>query len=145
MDYLESIDRLKEIESKFDVMSVKYRGVSVWPYVRCYLVDMLGYQKARKPSASNVFFILKNLFAYNPLVITKKMDIWSYSGVITRKKIGDKYYHHVSGALPSITEKVLNLENPESSRHHFKKQKYLRSILSAMHGAFFLVEDLSTF
>ena len=131
MDYLESIDRLKEIESKFDVMSVKYRGVSVWPYVRCYLVDMLGYQKARKPSASNVFFILKNLFAYNPLVITKKMDIWSYSGVITRKKIGDKYYHHVSGALPSITEKVLNLENPESSRHHFKKteipEKYIIS------------------
>lgn len=123
MNYIEANNTLKEIEHKYDVMSVKYKGVSVWPYVRCYLVDMLGYQKARKPSASNVFFILKNLFAYNPLVITKKMDVWSYSGVITRKQIGDKYYHHVSGTLPLITESVLNLENPESSRPHLKKNE----------------------
>nr|MCR5703378.1 hypothetical protein [Eubacterium sp.] len=111
--------------------SVKYKGVSVWPYVRCYLVDMLGYQKARRPSASNVIFILKNLFAYNPFVINKQMDIWSYSGVITRKQVGDKFYHHVSGALPFINDRVLNLENPESSRPHFKKseipEKYIVS------------------
>ncbi len=97
MNYIEANSTLREIEHHFDVMSVKYKGVSVWPYVRCYLVDKLGYQKARKPSASNVIFILKNLFAYNPFVINKQMDIWSYSGVITRKQIGDKYYHHVSG------------------------------------------------
>lgn len=123
MEYLESVRLLKEVEKQFDVMSVKYKGVSVWPYVRCYLVDMLGYQKARKPTASNVFFILKNLFTYNPFVISKQMNIWSYSGVITRKKIGDKYYHHVSGAIPFITERVLNLENPESSRPHLKKKE----------------------
>lgn len=123
MEYLESVRLLKEVEKQYDVMSVKYKGVSVWPYVRCYLVDMFGFQKARKPSASNVLLILKNLFTYNPLVFTRRMDIWSYSGVITRKQIGDKYYHHVSGALPFVTENVLNLENPESSRPHYKKKE----------------------
>lgn len=122
MEYLKALETINMIENKYDVMSVRYNGISVWPYLRCYLIDQLGYQKARKASASNVFFILKNLFRYNPLVLMKKMDIWSYSGVITRKKIGNKFIHHASGVLTDITDKVLNLENPESSRPHYPKQ-----------------------
>lgn len=123
MEYLRAVETIREIELKYDVMSIKLQDVSVWPYLRCYLVDMLGYQKARKPSFSNVSFILKNLFRYNPFVICKRMDIWSYSGVITRKKIGIKYHHHASGVLPALYDRILNFENPEASRPHFSKEK----------------------
>lgn len=131
MNYIDAVDILKEIEQKYDVMSIRYRGVSVWPYLRCYLIDMLGYNKARKPSTSNAIFILRNLFRYNPLVIRKQMDIWSYSGVITRKKIGNLYHHHSSGVLPQIDDKVLNWEKPDPSKPHFNKneipEKYIVS------------------
>lgn len=131
MNYIEAVKTLKNIEERYDVMSIKYCGISVWPYLRCYFVDQLGYQKARKPSMSNVFFILKNLFVYNPFVLRKKIDIWSYSGVITRKKLGSLYHHHASGVLPYITDSVLNLENPETSRPHFHRneipEKYIIS------------------
>lgn len=123
MNYIEANNTIKRIEQEYDVMSIKYKGISVWPYLRCYLVDLLGYKKARKPSMSNAFFILKNLFRYNPFVIMKKMDIWLYSGVIMRKRVGEKYYLHASGALPIVTERVLDLENPEINRPHFKKSE----------------------
>lgn len=118
MNYLNAIEILTNIEKKYDVMSVKLDGISIWPYLRCYLVDMLGYNKARKASFSNALYIIKNLFRYNPFSIRKKMDIWSYSGMITRKRVGDKYIHHVSGVLPEITNKVLYFENPEMTKPH---------------------------
>ena len=121
MNYIDAINTLKKIEAKYNIMSIKYKGICVWPYLRCYIVDQLGYKKAQAPSASNALFILKSLFSYNPLVIRGKFDVWSYSGVITRKKIGSMYHHHAAGVLPYITDSILKLENPERTRPHYKK------------------------
>lgn len=138
MNYIEAVNVLKSIERHYNVMSVKYKGVSVWPYLRCYLIDQLGYQKARKPTVSNFLFIIKNLFCYNPLIIRKKIDIWSYSGVITRKKLGSLYHHHASGVLPFTEYSVLNWENPEISRPHFLKKEIPEKFIISNSWSIFL-------
>ena len=40
MTYLEAVALLHDIESKYDVMSIKYKGVSVWSFLRLRLLDL---------------------------------------------------------------------------------------------------------
>ncbi len=131
MNYLNAIKILNDIESEYDVMSVKYKDVPVWPYVRIYLQDTLTFHQARKGSISNIYLVLKNLFFYNPLVLLKKEDIWHYCSVITRKQIGNMYYHHVTGDIALLYNRVLCLDSPERGKSHLpRKQIPEKNIIS---------------
>ena len=110
MEYLDGIERFKQIEGKYDVMSIKFRGISVWPYLRIYLFDSMATHMATKHTTSALTIVLKSLFRYNPLRFFKTYRVWDYAASITRKKIGDKYEHHVSGFLHKSGYPVLTVE-----------------------------------
>lgn len=110
MKYLDAVRQIKAIEKKYDVMSIRYKGVSVWPYYRIYLFDLLTSQRAAGYTSSALKVLLSSLFHYNPFRFFKRYDIWNYSSSTTRKKIGKLYEHHVSGGLQKSPYKVLTIE-----------------------------------
>ena len=52
MTYLEAVALLHDIESKYDVMSIKYKGVSVWSFLRLRLLDCVSVNTEIKMSKS---------------------------------------------------------------------------------------------
>ena len=110
MDYLEAVKLFKKIEKDYDVMSIRYKGLSVWPYYRIYLFDSLTSNSAVSHDSSAFKLLLTSLFRYNPLRFFKRYRVWNYSSSTTRKKIGDKYEHHVSGYLHKSRFPVLTVE-----------------------------------
>ena len=99
MQTLEGVKLIKEIEQKFDVMSIKWRGVSVWPFLRLYLKESITTQRENKASSSNIKLVLKCLFSYNPIRALKRHVVWAFTACDRRKLIGEKKVHRISGAL----------------------------------------------
>ena len=76
MTYLEAVALLHDIESKYDVMSIKYKGVSVWSFLRLRLLDCVSVNTEIKMSKSVMKIVLKSLFYGSPLQAWKKYDVW---------------------------------------------------------------------
>lgn len=121
MNYLEAQSLIQKIENTYDVSTITYKGVPVWPFLRLYLLDNLSTRRARGGSVSNVWLILKRMFQYNPLYLFKRYNVWIYNAASTRKLIGDKYFSCISGAIPELYPNTLTIENPESSIVSYKK------------------------
>lgn len=110
MKYLDAVHLFKEIEKEYDVMSIKYKGVAIWPYLRIYLFDTLTSNSAVSHDGSAIKLLLSSLFRFNPLRFFKKYRVWNFSSSTTRKKIGNQYEHHVSGYLCKSPYAVLTVE-----------------------------------
>ena len=110
MEYLAAVNYFRDLEKNYDVMSIKYKGVSVWPYFRIYIFDALTSRRAADYNSSALKTVLSSLFQFNPLRFFKKYDVWDYSSSTTRKKLGDYYEHHVSGSLHKSPYSVLTIE-----------------------------------
>lgn len=132
MEYLKAVELIKEIEQKYDVMSIKCKNVSIWPYLRIYLMSAMATHGEQTISPSTIKLILSSLFFYNPFVIFKKYDLWLLNSCITRKKVGEKYVHHVSGFISQLGFKSLEYELPiPGVRHYPKKQIDEKHIVSS--------------
>lgn len=110
MKYLEAIQLFRKIEKKYDVMSIKYKDVAIWPYFRIYLFDMVSVNHAVAHNFSALKLLISSLFQYNPFRFFRKYRVWDFAASTTRKKIGDKYEHHVSGFLHKSPYPVLTVE-----------------------------------
>jgi hypothetical protein len=110
MEYIDAVKLFRDIEKDYDVMSIKYKGVALWPYFRIYLFDTLTSQRAAGYTSSALKVLLSSLLHYNPIRFFKRYDIWNYSSSTTRKKIGKLFEHHVSGYLQKSPYKVLTIE-----------------------------------
>lgn len=121
MNYIEAQLLIQKMEDTYDVSTITYKNVPIWPFMRLYLLDNLSTKRARGGSISNIWLILKRMFQYNPLSFFRKYDIWIYNAASTRKLIDGKYYSCISGAIPEVYRNTLTLENPESSVAAYKK------------------------
>lgn len=122
MTYLEAVKLVRDIEERYDVMSIRYKGVSVWPFLRLFLLDRISVQTEIKASGSIVKVVLKSLFAYNPLKVFKRHDVWLFTGCERRKRIGDKMIHRISGGISSNVPSCLMIEKPDLLLGHYRKQ-----------------------
>ncbi len=130
MKYLDATNTIHEIEDKYDVMSIKYKGVSVWPYLRIYICDSLNESpKAKGYSSSAISLIFKDLFHYNVFSFFRKCLIWDYSSSYTRKQVGELYEHHVSGFLANSGLSYLMIETPISGFKRLKKKDIPEEII----------------
>lgn len=123
MQTLEGVKLINEIERKYDVMSIKWKDVSVWPFLRLYIKDSITFNKENKASAANISLVLRCLFAYNPFCVFRKHDIWSFTACDRRKKLGDKMIHRISGALAAQKVNFLMIEKPLKILGHYKKKE----------------------
>lgn len=130
MTYLEAVALIQSIEDKYDVMSIRYKGISVWPHLRLYLLDGISRQSEIKASVSIIKLVLKSLFSYNPFQVFKKHKIWLFVACDRRKQIGDKMIHRVSGGI-SASEDCLMIEKPGLNvRHYCSKEIVENNIVS---------------
>lgn len=123
MQTLEGVKLIKDIEQKFDVMSIKYKGVSVWPFLRIYLKESVTTQRENTVSASNIRLVLKCLFAYNPFSAFKHHDVWSFTACDRRKRLGDKMVHRISGSFAAEKVNCLMIEKPLKGIGHYQKKE----------------------
>ena len=119
MQALEGVKLIKDIEEKYDVMSIKYKGVSIWPFLRLYLKDTVTSKRETKASPLVVGFVLKSLFAYNPFRAIKKHDVWVFTACERRKRLGSKEVHRISGAFAAKGVNSLMIEKPSIGMGHF--------------------------
>ena len=131
MQYLDAVKKLKSIEDKYDVMSIKYKGVCVWPMLRIYILDAMSTHKAKGYTSSAITMMLRELFRYSPFVVFKRHDIWNYCSQVTRKNIKGIYEHHVSGSICKMGVTQLTLESPDNgSARILRNQMPEKDILS---------------
>ena len=123
MTYLEAVQLVKSIEAKYDVMSIRYRNVSVWPYLRLYLLDGISNNTEIKASGPVVRIVLKSLFAYNPFRVFKHHDVWLFTGCERRKPIGGKMVHRISGGISTNVDGCLMIEKPHLLLGHYKRKE----------------------
>ena len=123
MEALESVKLIKGIEQKYDVISIKWKGISVWPFLRLYIKDSVTSQRENKASASNIGLVLRCLFAYNPFRALKRHDIWSFTACDRRKRIGDKMVHRISGAFAAQGVNCLMIEKPLKGFGHYSRKE----------------------
>lgn len=114
MTYLESVQLLRDIESKYDVSSVKFKNVQIWPFIRIKLFERIsGADTNLKPSKkSGIRIVLSTLFYYNPFKYFKKSKTWLFSSFERRKQIGDRAVMRISGAIVDIEPETLVIEKP---------------------------------
>lgn len=121
MTYLEAVDILHDIESKYDVMSIKYKDISLWNFLRLRLLDCISVKKEIKISTSIVKIVFKSLFYSSPFQFCKKYDLWNFTAAERRKKVGNKQIHRISGAICQIPLKTLMIEKPSQVFGHYQK------------------------
>lgn len=121
MTYLEAVALLHDIESKYDVMSIRYKGVSIWTYLRIYFLDSISTKSEVKTSGSVIWVVLRSLFSFNPFLLLTKHFCWLITGAERRKKVGDKMIHRISGGFMNSGRSVLMLEKPNSATGHSSK------------------------
>ena len=122
MTYLEAVDFIRKIEAEYDVMSIRYKGICVWPFLRIYISDKLTSNREVKPSKSVVCLVLKCLFSFNFLRLFKKYDAWLFTACERRKRVGNKMIHRISGGISSNLKNCLMVEKPDLLIGHYKKK-----------------------
>lgn len=123
MKYLEGVALIRQIESEYDVMSIRFKGVSAWSYLRLYLLDKITDNREFKASRSIIALVLRCLFFYSPFQIFKHYDAWVFTGCERRKRIGDKMIQRVSGGVACSVGKCLMIEKPSKQVGHYKREE----------------------
>lgn len=122
MKYLEGVELIRQIETEYEVMSIKYKGISAWSYLRLYLLDRITAKREFRASRSVILQVLKGLFFYNPLQLFKSYNVWVFTGSERRKRIGGKMVQRVSGGVSANEKNSLMIEKPSIGVGHFKRR-----------------------
>ena len=129
MTYLEAVSLLHDIESKYDVMSIKYRGVSVWTFLRLRLLDRLSLSKEVKVSRGIIRIVLRSLFYGSLCLLRKSFDLWTFTSAERRKQVDNKMIHRISGAISHLPYKTLMVEKPNIYFGHYPKRQIKESAI----------------
>jgi len=140
---MRAIDFLKEIETNYDVRSIKVRNMEVWPFLRMSYsfayIDRHDFniKEQRKTSLWTKITRLKNVF-YGFRNLFKKYDYLIFSGIREIRFMNGKYVNKLAEFL--ITElgkkKALLIENPAGGSHPRRSKSATENMISL---DFFLV------
>jgi hypothetical protein len=118
MNYIEAVRLVSEIESKYDLMKVTYKDVSIWPLLRINIIDSIsGNNETMKSSGgSAIKQVLETLFYYNPIKYFTKKNIWLFSGFERRKDVCGQKMLRVSGCVLEAHPNTLVIEKPSKDQ-----------------------------
>ena len=114
MEHIEAVKLVQKIERERPVMDIRYKGVSVWPFLRIYLADALS-DTVRVQNVNNktIRSVFKGLFFYGLLPLFKNNPIWVFTNIERRKALGHIKFHRVCGAIGELeNERTLFWEKP---------------------------------
>ena len=130
MQTTESVQLLKEIESKYRVDQICYDGIQLWPIFRVYIGSQLHFDADRSVRLnkdialrgfSNLFRGFKNLF--------RSFDYLSFTSSDQRKEI-DSFMFERADFVDAQYGKMLSVETPSPA--HFRRERYKSSMTSHM-------------
>lgn len=133
MEHIEAVKLIQLIESERPVMGIKYKGISVWPFLRIYIADALSDTvRAQKASKDTIKSVLEGLFFYGLLPLLKKKSIWVFTNVERRKRLGGLNIHRVCGSISELeNENALFWEKPGVGIRPCKKEeRFEKSVIS---------------
>lgn len=134
MAYIEALHKLAEIENRYDVELIKVDGISVWPFLRIYLFQVIGrtdHRKAHQLSRGKFTAVMRGLFAYNPFKAFGRHRTWVFNAAERRKQLGGTFVHRVSGFVSELLPDALFIEKPsEHGSHHKKREIEEKAIVS---------------
>lgn len=118
MTYLDAVQAVNDIERKYDVMSIRYKGISIWPYLRMELINHMSAARSvtKNIGKSAIRMVLATLFYYNPLVLLREYKTWLFAGYERRKFVEGKKILRVSGAVLEAEPRTLVIEKPAKNQ-----------------------------
>ena len=121
---VDPIEFLKEVETTYDVKSIKAKGIELWPFLRWPYASAYGNKHVFKITApkSSLWSKIKrvrNIF-YGWRNLLKKYDYLVFSDTLERRLVDGKYIDKIAESLIPILgmDDVLFIEHPISE--HFK-------------------------
>jgi len=126
---MDSADFVKEVETKYDVKSIKVKGVQIWPFLRIAYFFTYGSnyvfnnEKKTKLSSWKKIKRVKNIF-YGFFSLFKKYTYFVFLCIGERKLLDGKYIYKRNKNLINIlsVNNTLVCEEP-LTKGHFKKDK----------------------
>jgi len=125
---MDVIDFIKEVETKYDLESIKVNDMEVWPFLRTsyffayYNNYHFNVGEARSPLWAKIKHV-KNIF-YGFFNLFKKYNYLVFSDTLERRLLNGKYIDKITEFLISELgkERVLLIEDPANGSH-FKRSK----------------------
>ena len=139
---MEPVDFIKEVETKYDVKSIKVKDMEVWPFLRIsyyfayvYKYDFNIEQQKRTSSGIRIKSVIKmvnNVF-YGFWNLFKKYDYLVISDVLEIRLMNDRYANKLAEFLISELGKkrVLLIENPAGGSHFKLSKRSTKNIISS--------------
>ena len=139
---MDAIDFIKEVETKYDVESIKVMDMEVWPFLRAsyYIAARareLNIEQQKKTSLWTKIKRVKNVF-YGFWNLFKKFDYLVFSDILEVRLMKGRYVNKLAEFLISELgkERVLLIENPGGGSHFKRSRLSTKNIISL---DFFLV------
>jgi len=133
---LDTIDYIKEIETSYDVKSIKVDDIEVWPFLRSIYLSLFEMRKFELNQydliASNIKISkLKNSF-YGFRNLFRKYDYLVFANTGELRLKNDVYVHRLTDILFDLLgkENTLLVEYPANSRHHSISELSMKNIIS---------------
>ena len=122
MNSLTPIQFLKEVESSYDLDSVKINNEPIWPFLRNYFATKVNNAQGREVNLTlkQKISMLPKLF-YGTKYWFKKYDTIIFSNTLEKRKKGDKYYDKLFDEYAYLKNNSLIIETPVYN--HFKRNK----------------------
>jgi len=135
---MDPIDFIKEVETKYNVKSVKVKGLQVWPFLRtAYFmaysnsifgkykkISLLTSLRVRIECLKSSFYCFWNLF--------KKYDYFVFSNIWEERQLKGKYINKLlHGLITELgEERLLLIENPLNKYHISRRKIAISNIIS---------------
>ncbi len=133
---METIDFIKEVETTYDVSSIKVNNIEVWGFLRSIYsseyfnkqLNLIGSKKtqfnAKIEKFKNAFYGIRNIFRrYEFLIFSDTMELKLVDGAYINKIVD----YLIKQLDP---KKVLLIENPESKSHFSLSQLFFKQVIS---------------
>ncbi|TMU55056.1 hypothetical protein [Flagellimonas algicola] len=139
---------LNKIERDIKVQGIKHKGVSVWPIIKCYLIDLVGERKViKKVDQSFIKIVLNGIWLdVGSLLNLRKSKYWVFSTSQTRFRLNEESIDRVASSLLRYLPNIVLIENPipkgKTSRSKFQKNEFYVG-MSLMFLGQFVVQKLT--
>jgi hypothetical protein len=141
---MDPIEFVKEIEENYDVRSITFKNIEVWPFLRHpyyfeYLKknidlgdrEIIDSMKMKSKKLKNIFYGFDNRF--------KKFDYLLFSNALENRLIDDKYINKLAYDLIEQlnSNKVLLIEYPGEQGHVDRSRLLFKNVVSSETFTFF--------